>query len=128
MIAAAPERVWALVSDVTRTGEWSPENVGGTWLDGARGPAVRARFRGSNRRAKRSATGSAGGRRRSGATAWNRCRRAPGDGSFELVRGNGAISRLITRLTIGVRDRRADLEEGAGTTLANLRDVAEAGA
>ncbi|MQA13303.1 MAG: hypothetical protein GEV09_03775 [Pseudonocardiaceae bacterium] len=28
-LAAAPERVWELVSDITRMGEWSPENTGG---------------------------------------------------------------------------------------------------
>jgi hypothetical protein len=44
-----PEDVWNLVSDVTRTGEWSPENTGGRWRDGATGPAVGARFQGSNR-------------------------------------------------------------------------------
>jgi hypothetical protein len=44
-----PEDVWSLVSDVTRTGEWSPENTGGRWLGVASGPAVGARFQGSNR-------------------------------------------------------------------------------
>jgi len=44
-----PQEVWNLVSDVTRTGEWSPENTGGRWRDGATGPAVGARFQGSNR-------------------------------------------------------------------------------
>lgn len=46
----APNDVYAVVSDVTRTGEWSPENVGGRWVGGASGPAVGARFVGSNRR------------------------------------------------------------------------------
>lgn len=44
-----PERVWALVSDVTRTGQWSPENTGGRWVDGATGPAPGAQFVGTNR-------------------------------------------------------------------------------
>ena len=48
-IAAPPERVWALVSDMTRMGEWSPEATGGRWLGGASGPASGARFRGTNR-------------------------------------------------------------------------------
>lgn len=48
-IAAPPERVWALVSDMTRMGEWSPEATGGTWLGGATGPAPGVRFRGTNR-------------------------------------------------------------------------------
>ena len=47
-IAAPPDRVWSLVSDLPRMGEWSPENTGGRWLGGASGPAVGAKFRGSN--------------------------------------------------------------------------------
>jgi len=47
-IAAPPEQVWALVSDVTRMGEWSPEATGATWSKGATGPAVGARFKGRN--------------------------------------------------------------------------------
>lgn len=47
-IAAPPERVYDLVSDVTRMGEYSPECQRGEWL-GAAGPAVGARFRGRNR-------------------------------------------------------------------------------
>src|SRR5687767_14844027 len=49
-IAAPADSLYALVSDITRTGEWSPENVGGRWLGSATEPAVGARFRGSNRR------------------------------------------------------------------------------
>ncbi|HUD69227.1 MAG TPA: SRPBCC family protein [Acidimicrobiales bacterium] len=48
-IAAAPSTVWALVADLTRMGEWSPENEGAEWLRGARGPVVGATFKGSNR-------------------------------------------------------------------------------
>lgn len=48
-IAAAPEAVWALVSDPTRMGEWSPENVGAKWLGDATGPAVGVKFRGANK-------------------------------------------------------------------------------
>ncbi len=36
-ISATPETVYALVSDITRMGEWSPEAVGGEWLDGGAG-------------------------------------------------------------------------------------------
>lgn len=48
-IAASPETVWAMVSDLPRMGEWSGENVGGTWLKDASGPTVDAKFRGRNR-------------------------------------------------------------------------------
>ena len=49
-INATPERVYELVSDLPRMGEWSPENVGGAWVGGATGPAVGARFKGKNRK------------------------------------------------------------------------------
>jgi hypothetical protein len=48
-IDAAPERVFALVSDLPGMGKLSPENTGGHWRGGAAGPAVGATFRGSNR-------------------------------------------------------------------------------
>ena len=47
-IAASPEKVWAMVSDLPRMGEWSPENQGGEWTKGATGPAVGVRFKGRN--------------------------------------------------------------------------------
>ena len=50
-IAASPERVYGLVADVTRMGEWSPECVGAEWAAGSDGPAVGAIFNGSNSRA-----------------------------------------------------------------------------
>jgi uncharacterized protein YndB with AHSA1/START domain len=52
-IAAPPAKVWALVSDLPRMGEFSPENTGGKWVRGATGPAVGARFVGSNRNGKK---------------------------------------------------------------------------
>lgn len=48
-VEADPRAVYAVVSDVTRTGEWSPECRRCRWLDGVEGPAVGARFRGWNR-------------------------------------------------------------------------------
>ena len=41
--------VWELVSDLPGMGRLSPENTGGKWVGGATGPAVGAKFRGSNR-------------------------------------------------------------------------------
>lgn len=48
VVAATPEQVWAVASDVTRTGEWSHECVAVEWLGGATRAAVGARFRGRN--------------------------------------------------------------------------------
>jgi uncharacterized protein YndB with AHSA1/START domain len=47
---APPEEVWALVSDVTQIGRFSPETFEAEWIDGATGPAVGAKFRGHVRR------------------------------------------------------------------------------
>ena len=49
-MAAPANDIWALVSDVTRIGSYSPETFEAQWLDGATGPAVGARFRGHVKR------------------------------------------------------------------------------
>lgn len=49
-IAADPAEVYAVVSDLPRSAEWSPECVGGTWIRGEPG-TVGAVFRGENLRA-----------------------------------------------------------------------------
>src|SRR5262249_33129502 len=46
---ARPEDVYELVADVTRMPEFSPEILECTWLDGATGPAVGARFKARNK-------------------------------------------------------------------------------
>jgi phage host-nuclease inhibitor protein Gam len=46
--------------------------------------------------------------------------------SFELVKPLGAISNFVTRVTTGVKDRRADLEENIGASLARIKEIAEA--
>ena len=48
-VEAAPDRVYGLVADVTRMGEYSPECYSCRWLDRATAPVVGARFRGANR-------------------------------------------------------------------------------
>ncbi len=48
-IVAPPQRVYEMVSDVTRMGEWSPECYRCEWIDRAARPAVGARFMGHNR-------------------------------------------------------------------------------
>jgi ribosome-associated toxin RatA of RatAB toxin-antitoxin module len=48
-IRAEASELYELVSDLPRMGEWSPENTGGTWVNGAEGPVVGARFKGANK-------------------------------------------------------------------------------
>ena len=47
---ASPEKVWALVSDVTRIGEFSPETFEAKWTKGSTGPEVGANFSGHVKR------------------------------------------------------------------------------
>lgn len=54
VVSASADRVFAMVSDLRRMGEWSPENKGGEWIKGATGPAVGARFMGRNANGKKS--------------------------------------------------------------------------
>jgi uncharacterized protein YndB with AHSA1/START domain len=49
-MAAPPQDIWDLVSDVTKIGRYSPETFEAEWLEGATGPAVGAKFRGHVKR------------------------------------------------------------------------------
>lgn len=48
VMQASPATVYGLISDITRMSEFSPETFRTSWLDGATGPRVGARFKGSN--------------------------------------------------------------------------------
>ena len=50
-VSANPEKVWALITDLPRMGEWSPEATGGEWIEGAAAAAVGAQFKGTNKTA-----------------------------------------------------------------------------
>lgn len=45
-----PTRVWSLISDVTRIGEFSPETIEARWTGGSTGPEVGATFAGKVKR------------------------------------------------------------------------------
>jgi Polyketide cyclase / dehydrase and lipid transport len=49
-MAAPADRIWELVSDVTRIGEFSPETFEAEWVGDATGPDTGARFRGHVKR------------------------------------------------------------------------------
>jgi uncharacterized protein YndB with AHSA1/START domain len=49
-VHAPADRVWAMVADLTRMKEWSPENDGVAWRNGATSAVPGARFTGTNRR------------------------------------------------------------------------------
>jgi len=49
-IAATPEVVFATITNLPQMGRLSPENTGGKWLAPATGPALGAKFKGTNAR------------------------------------------------------------------------------
>lgn len=145
-IAAPPERVYDLIADITRMGEWSPECHRCSWANGASGPAVGAKFKASNKGGRGPSwsntpvvTVADPGR----AFAFNRS--GPGIGSytwrydleptpegtrltesFEAERPLGKAMTWITMKWTGSADRDADLHEGMLTTLSRIKAAAEA--
>ena len=141
-IAAPPEKVWSLISDITRMGEWSPEARGGEWIKGATAPAVGARFKGRNARGKRSWSTDCrviecepGSRFafavRSGPLAvsdWAYVISPTADGCHVVetwTDTRGAIIRTLGRLVTGVTDRSSHNRAGMEQTLAALAATAE---
>ena len=136
-IQAPPERVWEMVSDVTRMGEWSPECVRAEWVGGATGPAVGAKFKGHNKIGRflkwsttPEVTVAERGREfafRTKETIW-RYRLAPSaDGrgtevteSFETV-SYGKVMQLVAP----ERKRQPQMVEGMRDTLRRLKQAAE---
>ncbi|TFV87368.1 SRPBCC family protein [Blastococcus sp. CT_GayMR16] len=145
VVAAPPEDVYALVADVTRTPEFSPEVVSCRWIGGATGPAVGARFEAVNqnesgRTWKNSpvVTVAEPGREFAfartepfaGTIAWH-YRFEPADGGTRVVEGyevERPISRIgwfvIERIFRG-GNRREALHTGMRSTLERLRVTAE---
>jgi hypothetical protein len=141
-IAAPADKVWALVSDLPRMGEWSPENTGGRWVNGATGPVVGAKFRGTNRKGLRrwsttcTVTAADKGARFAFEVTYGPVRISTWD--YTLT-GNGNTTTVTEEWTdrrpawmkigsapvMGVADRAAHNRRGMEQTLANLKAAAE---
>jgi uncharacterized protein YndB with AHSA1/START domain len=144
-VAASPEEVYDLVTDVARMGEWSPECLGGRWLGSGTGAAPGARFKASNRNRwvrwsnrPRVLTAERGREFSFVApdplghdqTKWTYRFEASGEGtrvseSFELVRDLPLYVDLFERYVLGTKDRRSDLEANLRATLGRIKEVVE---
>jgi uncharacterized protein YndB with AHSA1/START domain len=143
-ISAAPEKVYDLVSDVRRMGEWSPECRSCEWLDGATGPAVGARFKGSNRNGmirwstKPRVVVADEGRefafvtdvRGNDLTKWIYRFEPDGDGtkvteSFEMMADQPGIITFFEKRVMRIKDRKANLEDGMQATLGRIKAAVE---
>ncbi len=141
-VAATPEAVWALVSDLPGMGRLSPEATGGTWVKGATGPAVGARFKGWNASGGRSWTTlakvtdavpgevfafsvtSAG----LPVATWRYALTPTAAGcsvTETWVDRRGALISRLGALVTGVRDRETTNREGMRVTLQRVKAAAE---
>jgi uncharacterized protein YndB with AHSA1/START domain len=143
-IAAAPEVVWRLVSDVTRMGEWSPETTSCRWLGAASGPAVGAKFKGSNKYGFRrwstlcTVTTAEPGKQFSfdvhygplSISTWDYTFTADGPGTMvseSWTDRRPGWMKSLSRPVMGVADRDGHNRRGMEATLATLKAAAETG-
>jgi hypothetical protein len=143
VVATTADQLYALVSEVTAMGRWSPETTGCRWLGSATGPAIGARFRGNNRQGWRrwsticTVTAAEPGRTFAfevdfGPLPISRWRYdfEPGDDGC-LVTETWTDRRppwmiRVSPVVMGVKDRAGHNRAGMDTTLANLARAAEA--
>jgi hypothetical protein len=145
LIEAPPDVVYALVADVTRTPEFSPEIRRCTWLDGATGPAVGARFEAVNKVTRGPAwknrpvvIAAQPGRefafsrteKFSGTLVWRYQLEPDGDGtqlteSYDVTQPISRLGWFIIGRLFGCHDRRAELRAGMQQTVDRIRDTAE---
>lgn len=139
-VDARPDQVYALVADVTRTPEFSPEILRCTWLDGATGPAVGARFEAVNKVPRRPpwknrpvVTVADPGReftfrrteKAAGTIEWRYRMEPEGDGtrlteSYVVIEPISRLGWLVIDKVFGCRDRRTDLRNGMCQTLERI--------
>jgi hypothetical protein len=144
-VDASTQELYALVSDVTRTPQFSPEVVACVWLDGATGPRVGARFEATNavgrgRRWKNRPVVTVADPGRefafarteplAGTVVW-RYRFEPEAGgtriteSYEVTRPITRPGWFVIERVFGGGDRRAELRAGMQQTLERIRATAE---
>ena len=142
VVAAPVEAVWAVISDVTRVGEWSHECRQVEWLGGATTAVPGARFRGTNKAGPWtwSRTNEIVVADEPRTLAWRtvptglfpdscewRLELVPVDGgtritqSYEVVRAPALLARVYAVIVPSHRDRRA----GLGEDLRRLGELAQ---
>ena len=140
-VDAPPDKVWGMVSDVTRMGSWSPETQKAEWIGGSTGPVAGARFKGYNKRgAFRWSTkctvvaaepGKAFefvvGTAEKPVTRWRYAFAAAGGGADVTESWQAEKYGFFSKLLVRPAKATAALNEGIKKTLAKLKQVAESG-
>jgi uncharacterized protein YndB with AHSA1/START domain len=143
VINASCERLYQMVADLRRMGQWSPECQAVEWEDGATGPAEGARFVGHNRGGPRGLMRWSRGGRVLTADAGREFAFATEEGGhestvwryrFEPVGGGTQVTESydVKRIPVWARildvptNRHRELLEGMRHTLQQLKTAAEA--
>ena len=145
-IEASPEALYDLIADVTRTPELTDDIVRCTWLDGATGPAVGARFKAiNNGRGKPHWNNKpvvvAADRGRefafdrtepfAGTVRWRYLFEPEGSGtrvteSYEVTKDLTVVGWFIIGTVYGRKDRRTELRASMLATLDRVAELTEA--
>ncbi len=145
-VDARPDVVYALISDVTRTPEFSPEIISCSWLDGATGPTVGARFKATNKTNRNRpswnntpvVTVADPGRefafsrseKFAGTIVWRYLLEPEGNRtrlteSYTVLKPVSRLGWFVIEKVFGNSDRRADLRSGMIKTLRRVSTAAE---
>jgi hypothetical protein len=144
-IDASPDQVYALIADIPRMGEWSPECIRCEWAKGATEPVVGARFKATNKGGRGPAwfntptvTIAEPGKQFAfnrngpgiGSYTWRYVMEPTATGtrlteSFDAERPLGPVMTWVTEKWTGSHDRDGDLRRGMTTTLERLKAAAE---
>lgn len=143
-VAAPPDAVYALIADLPRMGEWSPECYRCRWVGEARQAADGARFKGYNKRGFRRWTtkGTVVTARRGESLAfdvhsvfhlpvarWSYRIEPDGEGGSILTEGwedrRGGLIKVLGTLVSGVGDRSTHNQAGMRATLERVKAEAE---
>ncbi len=141
-IDAPAARIYDIVTDIANMGRLSPECTGGRWLGGATGPAVGARFKGTNRRGfmrwstTNEVVAAEPGREfafetQQSGMRWRYVLEPDGDATIVTEsraawRSRPLVARIFTRFLLGgVEEHDDELRAGLHATLERLAAIAE---
>lgn len=145
-VAAPPAQVYAVIADVTRTPELSPEVTACRWLGGATGAAPGARFEATNRAGSRGrswrnrpvVTTVEPGREFAfsrtepfaGTVVWHYRFEPEGNGtrvteSYEVTQPVTRVGWFVIEKVFGCPDRRTELRTGMEETLQRLKALVQ---
>ncbi len=142
-IGASADALWAMVSDVTRMCEFSPENTRCEWIGATNAAVVGAKFRGTNQNGKKqwktvaTVVDARAGRSFAfvvkvgplGVARWEYAFDAAPDGGCRVtetwIDQRGLVARTLAGPVSGVTDRASHNRTGMEATLARLAAAAE---